>query len=315
MTPRFGLMEAQRQALAAALADEGELRFGEPLSRHTTLRIGGPADAWAAPTSVAAVQRLRRACTDLGLPCQALGAGSNLLVRDGGLRGLIVSSERLRRLDFLPAEADGATVVYVEAGVATGKLLAEATRRQLGGVEFLGGVPGSIGGGLIMNAGTYLGEFKDVTTAVECVDPGGQLVLRPAAACGFVYRGSALPREDFVVAGRLRLPPRPRAEIEEVVRALRDRRRAREPHGFPNAGSFFKNPPGDYAGRLIEACGLKGTRLGDAEVAQAHANWILNVGRARAADVLSLIELVRSRVRDKFGIALELEVRVIGEDE
>lgn len=310
------LTAAERQVLCEAVGEEGQqaLRFDEPLSRHTTLRIGGPADAWAAPSSVAAVQRLRKACAELALPCQALGAGSNLLVRDGGVRGLVLSSERLRRLEFAPAEPDGTTTIYVEAGVATGKLLVEATKRHLGGVEFLGGVPGSIGGGLIMNAGTYLGEFKDVTTAVDGVSANGSLIQYPAAQCGFVYRGSALPHEVFIVAGHLRLAPRPRAEIEEAVRALRERRRAREPHGFPNAGSFFKNPPGDYAGRLLEAAGLKGRRIGDAEVATAHANWILNVGRARAADVLSLIALMRQTVFEQFGVSLELEVRVIGEE-
>ena len=309
----MALSSAHKQALIAALADEGEARFDEPMGRHTTLRIGGPADAWLAPSTIAAVQRVRRLCAQAGLPCRALGAGSNLLVRDGGVRGVLLASERLRGLQFTPPGADGLTTVYVEAGVSTGKLLSQATRRGLGGVEFLGGVPGSIGGGLVMNAGTYLGEFKDVTVQVDSVDAGGELVQRPAAACGFVYRGSALPPAEVIVAGHLRLPPRPIAEIEQAVRALRDRRREREPHGFPNAGSIFKNPPGDFAGRLIEACGLKGTRVGDAEVAGVHANWILNVDKARAQDVLALIELVQAAVVTKFRVKLELEVKVMGE--
>jgi UDP-N-acetylmuramate dehydrogenase len=309
----MALSPAHKQALIAALADEGEARFDEPMGRHTTLRIGGPADAWLAPSTIAAVQRVRRLCTQAGLPCRALGAGSNLLVRDGGVRGVLLASERLRGLQFSPPGADGLTAVYVEAGVSTGKLLSQATRRGLGGVEFLGGVPGSIGGGLVMNAGTYLGEFKDVTVQVDSVDAGGELLPRPAAACGFVYRGSALPPAEVIVAGHLRLPPRPIAEIEQAVRALRDRRREREPHGFPNAGSIFKNPPGDFAGRLIEACGLKGTRVGDAEVAGVHANWILNVDKARAQDVLSLIALVQAAVVTKFKVELELEVKVMGE--
>ena len=309
----MALSSAHKQALIAALADEGEARFDEPMGRHTTLRIGGPADAWLAPSTIAAVQRVRRLCAQAGLPCRALGAGSNLLVRDGGVRGVLLASERLRGLQFTPPGADGLTTVYVEAGVSTGKLLSQATRRGLGGVEFLGGVPGSIGGGLVMNAGTYLGEFKDVTVQVDSVDAGGELVPRPAAACGFVYRGSALPPGEVIVAGHLRLPPRPIAEIEQAVRALRDRRREREPHGFPNAGSIFKNPPGDFAGRLIEACGLKGTRVGDAEVAGVHANWILNVDKARAQDVLALIELVQAAVVTKFRVKLELEVKVMGE--
>jgi UDP-N-acetylmuramate dehydrogenase len=308
------LSQAQKDALFDALSGEGELRFDEPMARHTTLRIGGPADAWIAPSRIEAALRLRRACRALGLPCRALGAGSNLLVQDGGVRGVLLASERLRglRFDEAPGE-DGRTAVYVEAGVSTGKLLVEATKRSLGGVEFLGGVPGSVGGGLAMNAGTYLGEFKDVTVRVDSIDEEGALIGRDAAACGFVYRGSAFPPTDMIVAGTLRLPPRPRSEIEEVVRSLRDRRRQREPHGFPNAGSIFKNPPGDFAGRLIEACGLKGTRIGDAEVAVAHANWILNMDRARAADVLALIERVRRDVQERFGVRLELEVKVIGE--
>ena len=309
----MALSPAHKQALIAALADEGEARFDEPMGRHTTLRIGGPADAWLAPSTIAAVQRVRRLCAEAGLPCRALGAGSNLLVRDGGVRGVLLASERLRGLEFAPPDADGLTAVYVEAGVSTGKLLSQATRRGLGGVEFLGGVPGSIGGGLVMNAGTYLGEFKDVTVQVDSVTESGELVQRPAAACGFVYRGSALPPGEVIVAGHLRLPPRPIAEIEQAVRALRDRRREREPHGFPNAGSIFKNPPGDFAGRLIEACGLKGTRIGDAEVAGVHANWILNVDKARAQDVLSLIALVKAAVATKFRVELELEVKVMGE--
>lgn len=304
-----------RDALAARVAEGSalagaELAFDHPLARHTTLRVGGPADAWVEPRSVAGVQELRRFCHKAGLPCRPLGAGSNLLVRDGGVRGVVLSLEGLRGLARQP---DG-THVEVEAGVSTGKLLSSVTAWELGGLEFLGGVPGSVGGGLVMNAGTYLGEFKDVTEEVTLVAPDGALVVLPASACGFVYRGSALPADHVVVSARLGLRPRLRAEIERDVRALRDRRRAREPKGVPNAGSFFKNPPGDYAGRLIEAAGLKGAREGGAEVSAAHANWLVNAGGARAADFLALIEVVRERVEAASGVRLELEVRVIGED-
>jgi UDP-N-acetylmuramate dehydrogenase len=287
------------------------LRFDEPMARHTTLRIGGLAEAWAAPSTIAAVARVRRVCALQQWPTRAVGAGSNLLVRDGGLRGLVLSTANLRRLELV--ERPGGARVTVGAGVATGKLLSEATRRGLGGVEFLGGVPGSVGGGLVMNAGTYLGEFKDVTRLVRSVDARGELIERDGAACGFVYRGSELPPEEIVVEGELELPSRPRADIEAAVRELRERRRAREPHGVPNAGSIFKNPPGDFAGRLIEQCGLKGRRVGDAEVSPAHANWIVNAGQARAAHVIELIGVVRAAVREKFGLDLELEVKIVGE--
>lgn len=308
------LSSSHRQDLLALLDSGGEVRFDEPLARHTTLRVGGPVDAWVAPSSITEVCRIRRYCDEQSIPCRALGSGSNLLVLDGGVRGVLLSSDKLRGLRFCdPSADDSRTEVYVEAGVSTGKLLSEATKRSLGGVEFLGGVPGSIGGGMIMNAGTYLGEFKDVTVEVTSVSSHGELIARTHSECGFVYRGSAIPPSEIVVFARLRLPHRDKEAIDADVAALRKRRKEREPHGVPCAGSFFKNPPGDFAGRLIESCGLKGTRIGGAEVATAHANWLVNVGDAKASDFVSLIDLVRRTVTQQFGITLELEVKVMGE--
>jgi UDP-N-acetylmuramate dehydrogenase len=297
--------------VAQALGDlEGEVRFDEPMARHTTLRIGGPADVWYAPASIGALAGALARAAAAGVPVTAVGGGSNLLVRDGGIRGLVVCTRNLRRL-----ERRGATDFVVEAGVSTGKLLLEATTASLGGVEFLGGVPGSVGGGLIMNAGTYLGEFKDVTVQVASLRLGnGELVRRDGAACGFRYRSSDLPADEIVVEGTFELRPRPRDEIEAEVRALRDRRNQREPKAVANAGSIFKNPAGDFAGRLIEACDLKGRRVGGAEVSPRHANWIVNPGGARAADVLELVDVVRAAVRERHGIDLEMEVKVIGDD-
>jgi UDP-N-acetylmuramate dehydrogenase len=287
----------------------GELRVHEPMSRHTTLRIGGPADAWLAPVSIPDLQRALAFCAEHGVPVCAVGGGSNLLVRDDGIRGLVLSTRLLRRLERL-----GPTGIIVEAGVATGKLLHVATSAELGGVEFLGGVPGSVGGGLVMNAGTYLGEFKDVTVEVASVRiADGRLVRRTNAACGFRYRHSDLPPDEVVVEATLSLRPRPRAEIDAEVRALRDRRHDREPKGLPNAGSIFKNPTGMFAGKLIEECGLKGRRVGGAEISPVHANWIVNLGGARAADVLELVAIARQAVRSKHGVDLEMEVKVIGD--
>jgi UDP-N-acetylmuramate dehydrogenase len=305
---RSGLSDADRHVLGAAL-DGDELRFDEPMARHTTLRLGGPADAWAAPSSVASLARLIRVCAARRLPITPLGGGCNLLVRDRGIRGVAVSTRRLRGLIDL---GDGR--LAAEAGVTTGRLLQEATARELGGLEFLGGVPGSLGGGLIMNAGTYLGELKDVTRVVQSLDlTTGALVTRPAAACGFGYRTSALPPGEIVVGAELVLTPRPRAELEAAVRALRDRRRAREPSGVANAGSTFKNPPGLFAGKLIEEAGLRGRRVGGAEVSPVHANWLVNTGSATARDLLELIALVRDAVAARHGVALALEQRVVGE--
>jgi UDP-N-acetylmuramate dehydrogenase len=216
----------------------------------------------------------------------------------------------LRGLELTPP-----STIRVEAGVSTGKVLSLALKNDLGGVEFLGGVPGSIGGGMIMNAGTYLGELKDVTSWVETVRlSDGEVIRRDNAACGFRYRASDLPPSEVVVAAELTLRHRPRAEIEAEVHALRRRRADREPKKVASNGSTFKNPPGDFAGRLIEAAGCKGWREGDAVCSPVHANWLVNTGRATAAQLIALIERVRAEVARVHGVALELEVKIIGED-
>jgi UDP-N-acetylmuramate dehydrogenase len=292
----------------------GRLRFDEPMARHTTLRIGGPADVWVEPADIQELAAVRGWCWSRGLPCRAVGAGSNLLVLDAGVRGVLLSTVALRGLERVGVDEEGRQRLVVQAGVSTGKLLSAATAWELGGVEFLGGVPGSVGGGLIMNAGTYLGEFKDVTVQVRSVTPTGAIRQRTGPECGFVYRGSALPPDEIVVETELALAHRPRGEIEQAVRQLRDRRREREPHAVANSGSTFKNPPGDYAGRLIEACGLKGRSAGGAQISTVHANWIVNTGGATAAELLELIALARAEVLTRFGIELQLEVRVLGEE-
>jgi UDP-N-acetylmuramate dehydrogenase len=296
-----------REALTQAV--RGAVRFDEPLAKHTTLRVGGPADAWVEPADAEDLRALVAHCHRAGLRCRALGIGSNLVVRDGGVRGVVVSTRRLDRMERI-----GALGLRVEAGLGTARLLSATLDMELSGVEFLAGVPGTVGGGLVMNAGTYLGEFKDVTVRVATVDPRGEVVVRDAADCGFAYRASTLPRDEIVVWGELALRPRPRADMEREVRELRDRRRQREPRGLPNAGSFFKNPPGDHAGRLIEQAGLKGRTAGHAQISHAHANWLVNTGGATAADFLLLAGIAHDEVQRQFGVDLELEVKVVGED-
>ncbi|MDC0668256.1 UDP-N-acetylmuramate dehydrogenase [Nannocystis radixulma] len=294
-----------------------ELRLDEPMARHTTLRLGGPADLWARPTDARALQALLTACHARGVPVTFVGGGSNLLVRDGGIRGVVINLARMNRVER-PDPADPVRV-DVEAGATTGRLLQHVTAWELGGLEFLGGVPGSVGGGLIMNAGTYLGEFTKVVTRVRSLHRDGSARVRDHAACGFRYRGSDLPPDEIVVGAELRCWPRPRAEIEADVAGLRERRRQREPTGVANNGSTFKNPPGEFAGRIIEAAGLKGTRIGACVVSPVHANWLVverpgpDVPEARAADLLALIDLVRERVRQASGVELELEVKIAGE--
>lgn len=307
INPASRLAQADRAALRDLLADG--VRFDEPMRRHTTLKIGGPADALAVPSTVPQLVATVRWAAARGLPVTVVGGGSNLLVRDGGLRGLVLSTGRLRGLALVDP-----TTIHAEAGVPTSKVLGLALRHDLGGVEFLGGVPGSLGGGLIMNAGTYLGELKDVTTWVETIRlADGELVRRDHAACGFAYRHSDLPPSEIVVRAALALRPRPRAEAEAEVQELRRRRHAREPKKVSSNGSTFKNPPGDFAGRLIEAAGCKGWHEGDAVCSPVHANWLVNTGKATAAELWRLIERVRDEVHRVHGVALELEVKVLGE--
>ncbi len=306
-TSRSLLTESQRQALRERGGEQ--VRFDEPLSRHTTLKIGGPADAWIAPSSIESLQSVISYCHAQGLPLLTIGGGSNLLVLDGGVRGVVLSTRALREIERV-----GETGIRVHSGVSTGKLLSCATSWHLGGIEFLGGVPGSVGGGMVMNAGTYLGEFKDVTTRVRSLRlSDAASVLRDNPECGFVYRGSSLPSDEIVVESWLELVPRSQEEIKATVASLRARRKEREPKGASNAGSVFKNPEGDFAGRLIESVGFKGTREGQAECSPAHANWFVNHGGARAADMLKLIDLARARVQEAHGIELTLEWKCIGE--
>jgi UDP-N-acetylmuramate dehydrogenase len=306
--PNSALSTNHRQQLAALC--QQHVRFDEPMRRHTTLKIGGPADAFVTPPSAEALQAVIAWANQQRLPLTVVGGGSNLLVRDGGIRGVVVGTKALRQI-----EVDG-TIINVAAGVSTGKVLSVAVERGLGGIEFLGGVPGSIGGGLIMNAGTYMGEFKDVTTEVRSVRlSDGSMVVRGNAACGFTYRNSALPNSEIVVGATLSLTPRAKADIEADIRSLRQRRHDREPKKVSSNGSTFKNPTGDFAGRLIETAGCKGWNEGDAECSPVHANWLVNNRAATAAQLLQLIERVHQRVLAFHGIDLQLEVKILGEVE
>ena len=294
-----------------------ELRPDESMARHTTLRLGGPADLWVRPATPEALSSLLARTHALGVPVTFVGGGTNLLVRDGGIRGVVVNLGRMNAVGRPDPEQHPGRV-EVESGASTGRLLSFCARLELGGVEFLGGVPGSVGGGLIMNAGTYLGEFTDVVTEVQSMNLRGEWRHRTHAECGFRYRDSDLPRDEVTVRARLELTPRPRAEIDEAVGGLRARRKEREPTGVGNNGSTFKNPPGDYAGRLIEAAGLKGLRRGGAFVSPKHANWLVVDKGAeppcRSADLLELIAEVAAAVEAQFGVQLQREVKILGED-
>ena len=293
------------------------VRFDVPLARYTSFRIGGPADVLVVPNNLEELQTLMRIVADCGGPCVLLGRGTNVLVSDRGVRGVVV---RLGRgFDYAEwraspaAGAGGGARVRVGAGRALGRFVREAARQGYGGVEFAEGIPGTVGGGLLMNAGAYGGELSDVVTSLTGVTRTGKVLCLPGASVGFGYRRTALPARFIVGEVAFRLPRTAPDGIRHALRNARQRRRGSQPHGFPNAGSIFKNPPAGAAGRFIEDAGGKGLREGAAEVSPKHANFIVNTGGATAGQVWALIERVRRRVWRHTRIWLEPEIERVGE--
>jgi len=297
----------QKKDLQAAVADlRGKVAFGAALDAYTSFKIGGPADALVEPADVEDVRRLVQQARARKIPLFVVG-GTNLLIRDGGIRGIVVSLSRLRAIKEEPGQ-----VLYVEGGVGMPTLIGHAIRRSLGGLEWAAGIPGTVGGCLVMNAGTRLGEMKDSVKAVRVVTSKGEVVDLPASSVPFEYRRAHLPK-GIVVGVWFQLKQGVRAELERVVKDYLHYRRDTQPLAMPSAGCVFKNPPKDSAGRLIEATGLKGLRVGDAEVSLKHANFIVNRGHARAADVIELIRNVRRMIKRKTGVRLDLELKIVGE--
>ncbi len=296
-------MNALRTALAGV---HGVVRFHEPMRLHTSFRIGGPADAYIEPEDESALCRLMAQAHTAKVPVFVLG-GTNLLVRDGGIRGIVVRLTRLDRIDGY----DGGRL-YVEGGVGMPRLLTYALHHQLAGIEFVAGIPGTLAGSVVMNAGTRLGEMRDVVERVRLVTPTGAIREVPADEVGFAYRQTRLPR-GIVAGAWLRLRGDQTSGAGSVVKEALRRRKATQPLALPTAGCVFKNPGGEPAGLLIEAAGLKGAQVGDAQVSTLHANFIVNRGRATARDVLSLIRKVGRTVEQRAGVTLQLEVRIVGQ--
>jgi UDP-N-acetylmuramate dehydrogenase len=288
-------------------AEEGALVENEPLSRYTTWRIGGPARKFCRVRTEGALARVLAAASAEGLPLALLGMGSNVLVADEGFPGYVLRLEG----DFLTVAIEGPRVT-AGGGAALGGVCAAAARAGLSGIEAISGIPSSIGGAVRINAGAYGGEIFDVLESVSLVSRSGQRREAAAAEIPHGYRWSRLI-ETREIVGRavLRLAPAPREEIEAKTRAVAEKRRGALP-SEPNAGSVFKNPEGDYAGRLIEACGLKGERAGGAMISPRHANVIVNTGGARSTDVVALMKRMRDAVYERFRVTLSPEVEMLG---
>ncbi len=329
-------------ALSAAFGDR--VRLNEPLAGHTTLRLGGPAEMWVAVETVTELMSAVRLARQYETPVFILGGGANLLISDAGISGLVVEN-RANRVEFLPPPLTGGEQkggVIADSGVVLPGLARRCAKRGLSGLEWAIGVPGTLGGAVVNNAGAYGSDIARSLVRAELLSPEGERVWQPATWFEYGYRVSRLKQQSavsgqwsvvsgqkaegggqpsaacgrgegwIVLRAELQLTPAPVAEIEARMAEFNNRRKSSQPPGA-TIGSMFKNPPGDYAGRLIEAAGLKGYRIGQAQISTRHANFFQNLGGATAAQVMGLIKTAQAAVETKFGVRLELEIEVVGE--
>jgi UDP-N-acetylmuramate dehydrogenase len=288
-----------------------KVKVSEPLARYTSMKIGGPADFFVEVENEAALSQLLSFLSQHGMPSCLLGNGSNVLISDFGVEGVVVHLGG----DFKRAEwHDQGNDSWVEVGAAHAvtQLVREAARRGYGGLEFAEGIPGTVGGALVMNAGAYGSEFEKVVDLVQGMNGEGTPIQFTREEMTFSYRDSHLPAGTVVTRLRLHLDREETSRVSSKVRELVTKRKSSQPSGYPNSGSMFRNPTGDYAGRLVEAAGLKEKQIGRAQISAKHGNFIVNLGGASAEDIRQLMELARAEVQAKFGVDLIPEVKLLG---
>lgn len=301
------LLELEERLKALELP---ECRFMEPLSLHTTFRIGGPARAFVSPGDEGGLRDCIKLCRELQVPYAILGNGSNLLAGDKGYKGVAVSLEK--GWSFCCREEGNC--LRAGGGALLGRAARLALAEGLTGMEFAAGIPGTLGGALVMNAGAYGSEMKDILTEARVMTPEGEILVLTGEELGLGYRSSCIPSREYVVLeALLQLKPGDTADIQRQMDDLNARRREKQPLEYPSAGSTFKRPEGFFAGKLIEDAGLRGYQIGGAQVSEKHCGFVINRGGATAADVLALCSYVRSQVQQRFGVELELEIKKLGE--
>ena len=283
------------------------------MSAYTSFQVGGRVDYLAFPEDSADLREILRWCQQKGIPYFVLGNGTNLLVRDGGIRGLALSLAR-GFLRVEEVEGPEKNLILAEAGGPLSRLVEFSRRKGRTGLEFAAGIPGTVGGAIFMNAGAFRGEMKEVLHTVCLMDAEGNVVEKGKNELKFSYRFLELSRGEIILGGKFRLLPEKDRRIGDKIEENLRWRKARQPWHFPSAGSVFKNPAQGPAGKLIEETGLKGLRIGDAQVSEQHANFIVNRGKARAQDILALVAKIREKVFQEKGIWLEMEIQVVGED-
>lgn len=302
------ISEAVLQALKDIVPQEN-IHLNEPLSKHTTFRVGGPADCLVEVENVEQLRKIQRYLTLIEIPCVVIGNGSNLLAGDRGYRGVVLQmGEKIADI-----RVEGTTIT-AQAGALLSQIARAALEHGLTGLEFASGIPGSVGGAVVMNAGAYGGEMKQVVTAVKVLNPEGEELELDNETMEFGYRTSAIKNHPFVVTEVImELTPGDTQAIKAQMDDLAARRREKQPLEYPSAGSTFKRPEGYFAGELIMKAGMRGYQTGGARVSDKHCGFVINVGNASAADVVDVIGEVQLTVKEKFGVQLEPEVIMLGE--
>ena len=287
---------------------KGSVLFNVRMKRFTSMKVGGPVDALLFPRDVGELKKVVRYARKKSIPVMILGKGTNMIVRDKGVRGWMVNlTQGLKKI-----RAKG-EVVEAEAGAPLQRLVQFSIQKGLTGFEPFYGIPGTVGGGLAMNAGAWGSELKDILLSMTLMKENGDIVKRRRSRLRFSYRGLALPSKWIILKGQFQLKKGKKKEMVERIKSYSEQRREKQPLDYPSAGSIFKNPAGGSAGRWIEEAGLKGYRMGQAMVSERHANFIINLGHATATDVIHLIEWVETKVSEEKGVSLEREVKVVGE--
>ncbi len=301
-------MAAAATGTSRTPAVRGTLRRHEPMAKHTSWRVGGRADEFFVPADRADLVAYVSALPPT-VPVIWTGLGSNLLVRDGGVRGTVICTYK----GLATLRLGDAGIVYAEAGVPGAKLARFCVREGLAGAEFFAGIPGTLGGALAMNAGAFGGETWSVVGRVDTLDRHGRVHTRAPNEYRIGYRSVEAPADEWFLSAELALKPGDPAAGRALIKSLLAKRMETQPIEIPNAGSVFRNPPGHFAAQLIEACGLKGLTQGDAQISERHANFIVNRGRATAADIEALMATTQAEVEARFGVRLDPEVRIVGE--
>jgi UDP-N-acetylmuramate dehydrogenase len=287
---------------------EGKVLFDAPMRQFTSMKVGGPADSLFFPKDEDGLKKLVRYARRKNIPVFILGKGTNLVVRDQGVRGWVISL--IQGMKKIQSEGD---VVEAEAGLPLQRLVQWTIQKGLTGLEPFFGIPGTVGGGLAMNAGAWGAELKDALLSITLMKEDGEVVERPRQRLKFSYRRLSLPPSWIILKGRFQLKKGKKEEILERVKSYSEMRKRTQPLDYPSAGSIFRNPKEGPAGRWIEDSGLKGFRMGQAMISEKHANFIINLGKATAQEVIDLMEMVERKIYEEKGISLEREVKVVGE--